>query len=150
MNKINYLLSITSLVIWSGITTITSQVPALAGDVSPLCKNRNMETEVAINTEEFYASICSTGYIDRSSGCYISNKYFYVGQSRKTAESITLPATRQLQESPYLLIYKAKNGNYTYQIATTRGYGGNPWTSLSVFNKSKRSYHRKVNSYYGL
>lgn len=149
MKKTNKFFLLISAIICSGTTIVTEQLPALGGDVSPLCKNSNMITEMAISTEKFYPAICSTGYSDRSSGCYISSQYFYVGQSRKTGESIVLSANDVSIRDPYMIIYKAQNGNYTYQISSSGGYGGSPWTSLSVFNKGKRVYLRKVNSYYG-
>lgn len=148
MNRINKLLSITSAIICSGITTLTIQLPSKAD--SPLCKNRNMATQVAISTEEFYTAICGK-YHQYSSGCEaILEPFFYVGQSRKTGESIVLPASDVSTSNPFMMIYKAQNGNYTYQIASSGVHTiGKPWTSLSVFNNGKRTYHRKVNSYYG-
>ncbi|WP_017294356.1 hypothetical protein [Geminocystis herdmanii] len=135
MNRINKLVSITSAIICSGITTITSQLPAVAGDVSPLCENLNMGTQILISTKEFNAAICDKYYIEPQSGCPMPLEYFYVGQSRKTGESIVLPASDVSTSNPFMRIYKAQNGNYTYQIASSGAYGGNSWTSLSVFNK---------------
>lgn len=170
MSNIKKLLSVTSAIIWSGITTISTQLPASANDVSLLCKNRNMATQIAINTEKFYAAICYSinvplinGKVDLCDDPLDNNiinnniitKDFYVGQSRKTGKSIILPAIKKSQEYSFgdsihtIYIYKAQNGKYTYQIATNGTYRDDSWTSLSVFNNGKRTYHRKVNSYYG-
>lgn len=142
MNSPKPLILVAFSILFSGFI----QLPTFANDDAALCKNRNYGTEFAIQTEDFDAAICSSGYISPQTQCYIPSKYFYLGQNRKTRDSIKLPAFRQNDTS---LIFKAVNNNYTYQMATSGGYAPNRWTSLSVFLNGKRIYHNVVNRYYG-
>lgn len=105
-----------------------------------------METDLAISTTDFQAAICSEGYYETDfTRCYVPTEYYYVGQSRKTGESIVLPNVTESVESG-ISIFKAKNGNYTYQIAQQGGYESRQaWRSLSAFDNGRRIYHLKVN-----
>jgi hypothetical protein len=132
--------------------TLPTTVKAQSSDESVLCTNRKYATELLIRTKQFDAAICSTGYQEKS-GCYIATKYFYIGRARKTGASTILPAVRSVSgggnNKPYLLVYKARKGNYTYQMSTSGGYVDKPWTSLSVFSSNKKIYSESVNSYHG-
>lgn len=116
---------------------------------SPLCNNRDMMTEMEISTRDFEAAFCSLGYYDDSEDrCFIPTDYYYVGQSKKTGETIVLANATQSVENG-ILIWKARNENYTYQIAQMGGSQGRSWRSLSVFENGKRVYHRIVSGYGG-
>jgi tetratricopeptide (TPR) repeat protein len=119
-----------------------------ANDSSPLCSNRQMTTEVALSTPEYFAGICSTGYVHED-GCYLPTAYFYVGQSRSTKESIVLPATIDKTSTPGLTVYKAIATPMTYQMATSGTSTAKPWTSFSVFENGARSYHHLADQYFG-
>ena len=127
------------------IMALPTTVKAQVFDESALCINRKYATQFRIRTEHFDAAICYTGYKD-DRGCYLPTKYFYIGRDRKTGALITLPA---VEERSNILVYKARKGNYTYQMATSGAYTNKPWTSLSVFLNGKKIYSQLVNSYYG-
>jgi hypothetical protein len=149
MNKSRTLLSLAIAIFWSLLTTSLTQFSASASDdESLLCTNHKYETWLKITTESYDAAICYSGYRD-SSGCYIATKYFYIGRDRKTGASITLPAVEQKSNNSNFFVYKAKNGNLTYQMATSGGYAIKPWSSLSVFSNGTRLYHKVNNSFYG-
>lgn len=135
------------------IATILSSVifpkSATADNVSPLCENRDMMTEMAISTPDFYAAFCSIGYYDDGENrCYIPTDYYYVGQSRRTGETTLLSNAIQSIEND-ILIWKVGYTNYTYQIAQKGGLESPSWRSLSVFDNGKRVYHYIVNGYFG-
>ncbi|ACK73989.1 hypothetical protein PCC7424_5411 (plasmid) [Gloeothece citriformis PCC 7424] len=131
-------------------STTLPEAANLTASSDSLCSKDQMPLFV-IRTEDFDAEICGKLTMIEPLGCEVpSEPYFYVSQSRKTGQSIVLPATNATQEDPFMIIYKAKNGNLTYQMASSGGYVNKPWTSLSVFENGKRIYHRKVNKYDGL
>ena len=138
---------LTAILVFSfiNITTLPTTVKAQGWDESVLCVNRKYATQFRIRTKRFDAAICYTGYDDER-GCYIPTKYFYIGHDRKTGALITLPA---VEERSNILVYKARSGNYTYQMASSGGYTHKPWTSLSVFSNGKKIYSEVMNSYYG-
>ncbi|MEC4984765.1 MAG: tetratricopeptide repeat protein [Oscillatoria sp. PMC 1068.18] len=124
--------------------------PALANDRSVLCSNRQMNTQVALTTPEYFAAICSRGYQDRDTGCYVPTEYDYVGQSRSTKETLTVPrGLIEVSPQPPVTVYKATEYIYTYQIATSGSQTLRPWTSLSIFENGRRIYHHRVNHYFG-
>ncbi|BAW97919.1 hypothetical protein NIES970_28820 (plasmid) [[Synechococcus] sp. NIES-970] len=67
---------------------LTPLLPAQANDRSVLCSNREMNTQAALTTPEYFAAICSLGYQDQGTGCYVPTAYYYVGQSRSTKKNI--------------------------------------------------------------
>jgi hypothetical protein len=75
----------------AGILWGIAPSPVQANDRSVLCSNRQMTTQVALTTPEYFAAICSRGYLDQSTGCYVPTEYYYVGQSRSTKETLTVP-----------------------------------------------------------
>jgi hypothetical protein len=131
---------------WAILMGTMMQIPASA-NTSTLCSSRGMETEIAISTTDFHAAICSEGYYEKDfTQCYVPTDYYYVGQSRQTGESIVVPnATESVENN--MSIFKARNGNYTYQIVQQGGYQSRQaWRSLSVFENGRRIYHRQVNN----
>jgi hypothetical protein len=149
MFKMKKYTSFLSGIAWIVLMGTTVPMPSSANDVSVLCANRNMTTEVALSTADFNAAFCSTGYYKEEPGCYVPTKYFYVGQSRKSGESIILSnATWSVENG--IRVYRARNGIYTYQIATSGAYSTKGfWRTLSVFKNEQRIYHKKVDGYFG-
>lgn len=130
---------------WAFLIGSMVQAPANA-NTSSLCSSRRMKTELAISTTDFHAAICSKGYYKKDfTECYVPTDYYYVGQSRKTRESILLPNATESVENG-ISVFRAKKDNYTYQIAQQGGYESRQaWRSLSVFDNGRRIYHQKVN-----
>ncbi|WP_103670585.1 tetratricopeptide repeat protein [Pseudanabaena sp. BC1403] len=134
----------------AGILWGIAPSPVQANDRSVLCSNRQMTTQVALTTPEYFAAICSRGYLDQSTGCYVPTEYYYVGQSRSTKETLTVPrGIIEVSQQPPITIYKATERINTYQIATSGPQTREPWTSLSIFENGRRIYHHKVNDYLG-
>lgn len=130
-------------------SSTSAKVPNVTASSNSLC-SKNQLTVFGIKTEEFDAEICGRLETINDINCAVpSAPYFYVGRSRKTGQSLVLPASNATQESPFTMIYKARNGNFTYQMSSSGGYSNKPWTSLSVFENGKRIYHRKINKYNG-
>jgi tetratricopeptide (TPR) repeat protein len=133
-------------ILW-GLTPLS---PVQANERSVLCSNRQMTTQVALTTPEYFAAICSRGYLDQSTGCYVPTEYYYVGQSRSTKETLTVPrGIIEVSQQPPMTIYKATEHINTYQIATSGPQTPETWTSLSIFENGRRIYHHKVNDYLG-
>lgn len=129
---------------------LTPLLPAQANDRSVLCSNREMNTQAALTTPEYFAAICSLGYQDQSTGCYVPTAYYYVGQSRSTKKTLMVPrGIIEVSQQPPVTVYKATEYIYTYQIATSGPQTRQPWTSLSIFENGRRIYHHKVNHYFG-
>lgn len=102
---------------------------------SPLCEGKQMHTMVAFSTAQFDVAICKPH----------GDSYVYIGQDRKTKSRIDLPVTWRNNPhdggNPWVL--KAKNGEYTYQVAHFNSLGeGNQSASLSVFKNGTRVYHQ--------
>ncbi len=134
----------------SGILWGLAPSPVQANERSVLCSNRQMTTQVALTTPEYFAAICSRGYLDQITGCYVPTEYYYVGQSRSTKETLTVPrGIIEVSQQPPTTIYKATERINTYQIATSGSQTREPWTSLSIFENGRRIYHHKVNDYLG-
>lgn len=148
MNKTGKIFYEILTLVWSTIFTVVTEEVSFANGSSPLCENRHMGTVFTIVTESFNAAICGQENTDPQCSLTLE-PYVYIGQSRKTRESIVLSATDETQDSPFIMIYKAKNNNYTYQMSSSGGYTLKPWTSLSVFKNGKRIYYRKLNKYNG-
>lgn len=130
------------------VTLFPGATVAQGNDSSPLCSNRQMTTEVALTTPDYVAAICSTGYLN-GEGCYVPTAYFYVGQSRKTKESLLLPAALDEASTPEMRVYQAIAAPLTYQIATGGSQTAQPWSSFSVFENGARVNHHRVTQYFG-
>lgn len=134
--KLNYLL-ILSLIIMA--YTPNNVYAKEIEKNSPLCNDPFIYTMVGFSTPEFDVAICKASDGDKG--------YQYVGQDRKTKAKIVLPVTWNNNgnlENPWIL--KAKNGEYTYQVAEFNPISGNKYASLSVFKNGARIYQQIVNT----
>ena len=104
-----------------------------------LCSERDLITLLGFATEEFHIAICKNFNTD----------YYYVGQSRQDSnQEVVLPVSERnnpFMDDPWIL--KARDGQYTYQVAEFNPLQVNGYVSISVFRNGERIYHRITDSY---
>jgi hypothetical protein len=98
---------------------------------------------IAFSTREYIVAICKDGS---------NSDYYYVGQDKQgTEQTIFLKVYERNNPyrgaNPWLL--KARNGEYTYQIAEFNPLSGNGYVSISVFKNGSRIYHEVTDTYVG-
>jgi len=108
---------------------------------SSLCKNRNLVTMIAFNTREYDVAICKD---------WRNSDYYYVGQNKQDIEQKIFLKVYEKNNpyrgaNPWLL--KARNGEYTYQVAEFNPLSGNSYVSISIFKNGSRIYHEVTDTY---
>lgn len=132
------------------VPSFPTQAEGIPGN-SILCTQRGWITGVALSTREFNVAICYDGYD-------ISANHYYIGQDRKSNNSIALPLVMQQDSSsgeiyPHTWehggqLFKAVNGQFTYQVFTSNDYyPKDDWATLTVFKNGSKIYHQKVMRY---
>ncbi len=140
--------------LWSGLYFQSSADSKITWNAdSTICSNRNLDTLVYLSTKSFKAAVCAYVELDDSQNCGINLntlKHYYVGENKKNGSSIILPIIDETGGNN-VAIAKARNGEYTYQIAyqyewpptdNTQG-----WASLSVFKNGQRIFHEQVRDF---
>jgi hypothetical protein len=106
---------------------------------SALCANQDLITILAFSTEEYNVAICKE----------FESQYYYAGQEIGTNNKIFLPISEinnpHEGANPWLI--KAKNGQFTYQIAEFNPLEDQSYVSLSVFKNGNRIYHSITDVY---
>ena len=110
---------------------------------SSLCKSRDLFTLIAFSTREYNVAICK-GESD--------SEYYYVGQDKQDIEQTIFLKVYERNNpytgaNPWLL--KARDGEYTYQIAEFNPLSINGYVSISVFKNGSRIYHEVTDTYVG-
>jgi hypothetical protein len=127
----------------SCISIILSSNNALAESVSGesiLCKNKNLLTAIAFSTSKYNIAICKE----------FGDAYHYIGQNKRSNAQVFLPIKERNsrhRENPWLL--KARNGEFTYQVAEFNPFRKNAYVSISVFKNGNRIYHDIANKFIG-
>ncbi|WP_254015073.1 hypothetical protein [Limnofasciculus baicalensis] len=134
--------------ILSFLLLLPMPIPAQGLDIatgdSILCKNKKLDTYMALSTKEFNIAICFHG----ESCVYdtAGNEYFYIGQDRKTNNQIFLPANYQILDSnEWTEKWEVFNGNYKYEVFQTKKRGG--YSSISVFQNGRKLYSAEATKY---
>lgn len=106
---------------------------------SILCRNKNLITMIAFSTNEYNIAICKE----------FGNAYHYIGQDRRNNAQISLPITERNNPyagaNPWLL--KARNREFTYQVAEFNPFDKNTYVSISVFKNGNRIYHGMTDNF---
>ena len=106
---------------------------------SILCENKGLFTMIALSTESHNVAICKE----------FGDAYHYIGQSKQDNAQIFLPI-REIN-NPYTganpRLLKARNGEFTYQVAEFNPFNEGSYVSVSVFENGHRIYHHITDTY---
>jgi hypothetical protein len=139
--KLVFLLLILPAINFLGADSVNAR--KIVNSDSSLCKSRDLITMIAFSTREYNVAICKDGS---------NSDYYYIGQDKQdTEQTIFLKVYERNNPytgaNPWLL--KARNGEYTYQIAEFNPLSGNGYVSISVFKNGRRIYHEVTDTYVG-